>query len=111
MMELRECPCCAYGKGEREYAPKRYAVYCNRCGLATRWYRSQQEAEDAWNRRSTAAGPWRPIRELRDTNQNVLLRNQDGVIVIGTVVRGNELLGIDGGGLRPRCDFVAFAEI
>ena len=108
MSELRECPCCPDGTAERQFVPGRYAIYCNRCGLATRWYRSQQEAEAAWNYRSAAAGPWRPMTEMI-TGQWVFICDYMGGIWRGLLM--DELIVAGKDGAQTPNDYWAWMDV
>ena len=57
--DLKSCPFC---NGEAEYANVGHKgtddfiepyVFCKNCGVLTKWYKTKEEARDAWNRRAT----------------------------------------------------------
>ena len=58
MKELNQCKWCeiveeAKGEGRLEkLAGGKFAVFCNRCGWFTDSYDTEQQAIDAWNKRS-----------------------------------------------------------
>ena len=102
MSELRECPCCGR-RGVRVLRVGIYLdwqIYCADCGANTGPYGTRENAITSWNRRSAAAGRWRPMSEFEDkprARQIILLDKKGRVhpdLRMGTVM-----------------DFVAFAEI
>ena len=62
-IELKPCPFCGGEAELKEYrltakADSRHVVYCQKCGVITRFYESPEAAAEAWNRRSEQAMPF-----------------------------------------------------
>lgn len=51
-MELKPCPCCGNAKSNLEETEDGYWRTCDKCGLETRIFESEEEANTAWSRRT-----------------------------------------------------------
>jgi Lar family restriction alleviation protein len=89
---LKPCPFCDSDKVLRhEHArhdlPSTFAVQCHECGVKTRVYGTQAEADAAWNRREAESRLTAQVTELQSANTREVERRREAEAKVGEVMQ------------------------